>query len=74
MVQDLIQQLQRSRMWLYEELLGDNLFFKLIGWCILPLLLVLFSAGFVHIVSPQSVGSGIPEMKTILRGLFDLLF
>lgn len=65
----LIQQLQRSRMWLYEELLGDNLFFKLIGWCILPLLLVLFSAGFVHIVSPQSVGSGIPEMKTILRGV-----
>lgn len=31
--------------------------------------LILFSAGFVHLIAPQSIGSGIPEMKTILRGV-----
>lgn len=35
----------------------------------MPMLLILFAAGFVYIVSPQAVGSGIPEMKTILRGV-----
>ena len=35
----------------------------------LPVFLVLFSAGFVHVVAPQAIGSGIPEMKTILRGV-----
>ncbi|XP_011065740.1 PREDICTED: chloride channel protein 2 isoform X4 [Acromyrmex echinatior] len=35
----------------------------------MPVCLILFSAGFVHIVAPQSIGSGIPEMKTILRGV-----
>lgn len=33
------------------------------------MLLILFAAGFAHLISPQSVGSGIPEMKTILRGV-----
>ncbi|KHN72144.1 Chloride channel protein 2 [Toxocara canis] len=31
--------------------------------------LIISSAMFVHYVSPQAIGSGIPEMKTILRGL-----
>lgn len=31
--------------------------------------LILFSAGLVHLIAPQSIGSGIPEMKTILRGV-----
>ena len=39
------------------------------AWVSLPVCLVLFSAGFVHIVAPQAIGSGIPEMKTILRGV-----
>lgn len=56
-------------MWLYDELLTENIATRLIGWTLIPLLLVLFAAGFVHIVSPQAVGSGIPEMKTILRGV-----
>lgn len=40
-------------MWLYGELLGDTLFMKYLGWVLIPLLLILFAAGFVHIVSPQ---------------------
>ena len=31
--------------------------------------LTLFSAGFVHLVAPGAIGSGIPEMKVILRGV-----
>ncbi|QQP53455.1 Chloride channel protein, partial [Caligus rogercresseyi] len=26
-------------------------------------------SGFVHVIDPQAIGSGIPEMKTILRGV-----
>ena len=35
----------------------------------MPQILVLFTAGFVHVVAPQAIGSGIPEMKTIMRGV-----
>lgn len=42
---------------------------QFIAWVSLPVCLILFSAGFVHLVAPQSIGSGIPEMKTILRGV-----
>jgi hypothetical protein len=28
-----------------------------------------YSAGFTHIVSPQAIGSGLPELKTIMRGV-----
>jgi chloride channel 2 len=42
---------------------------QFLAWCILPVFLVLFAAGFVHIVAPQAIGSGIPEMKTIMRGV-----
>uniref|UniRef100_A0A2K6K5P5 Chloride voltage-gated channel 1 n=1 Tax=Rhinopithecus bieti TaxID=61621 RepID=A0A2K6K5P5_RHIBE len=38
-------------------------------WVTFPLVLILFSALFCHLISPQAVGSGIPEMKTILRGV-----
>ena len=31
--------------------------------------LLLFSVGFTHLVAPQAVGSGLPEMKVILRGV-----
>ncbi|KAL1465422.1 hypothetical protein WDU94_004998 [Cyamophila willieti] len=58
----------RSRLWLYKDLTTEP-FMKYLAWVTLPICLILFSAGFVHIVAPQSIGSGIPEMKTILRGV-----
>ncbi|KAI5713177.1 hypothetical protein M8J75_014240 [Diaphorina citri] len=58
----------RSRLWLYKDLTVYP-FTKYLAWVTLPICLILFSAGFVHIVAPQSIGSGIPEMKTILRGV-----
>ncbi|KAF7493069.1 Chloride channel protein 2 [Sarcoptes scabiei] len=64
-----ILQCQLSRLWLYSELSHENFLIKYCGWTLIPILLVIFAAGFAHIVSPQAVGSGIPEMKTILRGV-----
>ncbi|KAF0312673.1 Chloride channel protein 2 [Amphibalanus amphitrite] len=57
-----------SRIWLYRDLTTHPVL-QYIAWVTLPISLILFSAGFVHIVSKSAVGSGIPEMKTILRGV-----
>jgi chloride channel 2 len=57
-----------ARVWLYRDLTSDPVM-QFIAWIALPVCLILFSAGFVHLVAPQSIGSGIPEMKTILRGV-----
>ncbi|KAJ4432065.1 hypothetical protein ANN_20679 [Periplaneta americana] len=57
-----------ARIWLYKDL-ATHPVVQYIAWISLPVFLILFSAGFVHIVAPQSIGSGIPEMKTILRGV-----
>ncbi|KAA0199516.1 hypothetical protein HAZT_HAZT005034 [Hyalella azteca] len=35
----------------------------------MPVLLMVFSASFAQLVSPQCIGSGIPEMKTTIRGV-----
>uniref|UniRef100_A0A0N4Z6M0 Chloride channel protein n=1 Tax=Parastrongyloides trichosuri TaxID=131310 RepID=A0A0N4Z6M0_PARTI len=39
------------------------------GWTFYTVILVLSAASFVHTVAPQAIGSGLPEMKTILRGV-----
>ena len=57
-----------ARHWLVEDLV-ENIYLQFVAWVSLPVLLILFSAGFVHIVAPQAIGSGIPEMKVILRGV-----
>ncbi|XP_065810124.1 chloride channel protein 2a isoform X8 [Labrus bergylta] len=49
--------------------LDSNLLLQYIAWVTYPVVLITFSAGFTQILSPQAVGSGIPEMKTILRGV-----
>ncbi|KAF2359134.1 Chloride channel voltage gated [Trinorchestia longiramus] len=38
-------------------------------WLLLPTLLVTFAVSFTQWVAPSAAGSGIPEMKTILRGV-----
>lgn len=57
-----------SRRLLYEYV-GPNPAAKFFVWILLPVLLVQFATGFVHILAPQAIGSGIPEIKTILRGV-----
>ncbi|XP_004694463.1 PREDICTED: chloride channel protein 1 [Condylura cristata] len=54
--------------WTYHRM-QPNLPLQYLAWVTFPLVLILFSALFCHLISPQAVGSGIPEMKTILRGV-----
>lgn len=44
-------------------------FLSFASWCAYTVGMVAASAAFVHYVSPQAIGSGIPEMKTIIRGV-----
>ncbi|XP_045591841.2 chloride channel protein 2 isoform X3 [Procambarus clarkii] len=58
----------KARLWLYRDL-ASHTALQYLAWVSLPVCLILFSAGFSHLLAPQAVGSGIPEMKTILRGV-----
>ncbi|KAG6924934.1 chloride voltage-gated channel 1 [Chelydra serpentina] len=53
---------------MYKEL-HPSVPMQYLAWVIYPLILILFAAVFCHLVSPQAVGSGIPELKTIMRGV-----
>uniref|UniRef100_A0A8D2ZD12 Chloride channel, voltage-sensitive 2a n=1 Tax=Scophthalmus maximus TaxID=52904 RepID=A0A8D2ZD12_SCOMX len=57
-----------AQKWMYGGL-DSNMLLQYIAWVTYPVVLITFSAGFTQILSPQAVGSGIPEMKTILRGV-----
>ncbi|KYO46496.1 chloride channel protein 1 isoform B [Alligator mississippiensis] len=54
--------------WMYKEM-HPNVLMQYLAWVTYPLILILFAAAFCHLVSPQAVGSGIPELKTIMRGV-----
>ncbi|RMC07572.1 hypothetical protein DUI87_17046 [Hirundo rustica rustica] len=54
--------------WTYRAL-HPNIPLQYAVWVAFPLGLILFAASFCHFVSPQAVGSGIPELKTIMRGV-----
>ncbi|PVD36643.1 hypothetical protein C0Q70_03629 [Pomacea canaliculata] len=64
----LIEKCMEAKFWVYQEL-KFSVALQFFIWVSYSVLLMLFAAGFSHVVSPQSVGSGIPEMKTILRGV-----
>ncbi|XP_060092913.1 chloride channel protein 1 [Heteronotia binoei] len=54
--------------WIYKEM-GPSIPMQFLVWVTYPLILILFAALFCQLVSPQAVGSGIPELKTIMRGV-----
>lgn len=58
----------QAQKWMFAGL-ESNVFLQYLAWVTYPVVLISFSAGFTHIVAPQAAGSGIPEMKTILRGV-----
>ncbi|KAM4589420.1 chloride channel protein 2b isoform 2-T2 [Fundulus diaphanus] len=58
----------QAQQWMYGGL-DSNVFLQYLAWVTYPVVLITFSAGFTQILAPQAVGSGIPEMKTILRGV-----
>uniref|UniRef100_A0A4W6DCU6 Chloride voltage-gated channel 1 n=1 Tax=Lates calcarifer TaxID=8187 RepID=A0A4W6DCU6_LATCA len=57
-----------SYKWMHGELKG-NVALQYLAWVTYPMILVMFASLFCHLVSPQAIGSGIPELKTILRGV-----
>ncbi|XP_071538119.1 chloride channel protein 2-like isoform X3 [Panulirus ornatus] len=58
-----------GRMYLQEYLGQFHWGLQLFSWVVIPTLLVIFSAAFCQWMAPSAAGSGIPEMKTILRGV-----
>ena len=46
-----------------------NIALQFLAWCALPVFLVLFSAGFVHVMAPQAIG-----MKTFFISTLFLVF
>ena len=58
-----------GRMYLQEHFGNYHWGLQLFFWVVIPTLLVIFSAAFCQWVAPSAAGSGIPEMKTILRGV-----
>ncbi|XP_067882331.1 chloride channel protein 2-like, partial [Heterodontus francisci] len=53
--------------WMYVAL-NYNIWLQYLAWITYPLVLIICSALLCQILSPQAVGSGIPELKTIIRG------
>uniref|UniRef100_A0A3P9IP25 Chloride channel protein 2 n=1 Tax=Oryzias latipes TaxID=8090 RepID=A0A3P9IP25_ORYLA len=62
------QDFYSAHKWMYGGL-DSNVLLQYLAWVTYPVVLITFSAGFTQILAPQAVGSGIPEMKTILRGV-----
>ncbi|XP_036731005.1 chloride channel protein 2 isoform X4 [Manis pentadactyla] len=58
----------RTQQWMSRGL-NTSILLQYLAWVTYPIVLITFSAGFTQILAPQAVGSGIPEMKTILRGV-----
>nr|XP_057902712.1 chloride channel protein 1-like [Doryrhamphus excisus] len=54
--------------WIHGQLSG-NIPLQFVAWVSYPLVFILFSSLFCQLVAPQAIGSGIPELKTILRGV-----
>lgn len=48
--------LSNERNWLYRDLSNDP-FIQYIAWVTPPVILILFSVGFVNLVAPQASGS-----------------
>ncbi|KAJ8334366.1 hypothetical protein SKAU_G00400050 [Synaphobranchus kaupii] len=54
--------------WMHSQLQG-NVPLQYLAWVAYPMMLIVFSSLFCQLVAPQAIGSGIPELKTILRGV-----
>ncbi|XP_055369759.1 chloride channel protein 2-like [Betta splendens] len=58
----------RAQKWMFTGLYG-SVFLQYLAWVTFPVVLITFSAAFTQILAPQAAGSGIPEVKTIMRGV-----
>uniref|UniRef100_A0A8C2GBV0 Chloride channel, voltage-sensitive 2b n=1 Tax=Cyprinus carpio TaxID=7962 RepID=A0A8C2GBV0_CYPCA len=60
--------LSTAHRWIYD-LADSHVLLQYLAWVAYSMFLMCFAAGFANIVSIQAAGSGIPEMKTCLRGV-----
>uniref|UniRef100_A0A158R676 Chloride channel protein n=1 Tax=Syphacia muris TaxID=451379 RepID=A0A158R676_9BILA len=51
------------------DLVKRDIILRFLVWLVYTLVVLMAGAVFTHYVAPQAIGSGIPEMKTILRGV-----
>ncbi|KAM9468775.1 chloride channel protein 2-like [Clarias gariepinus] len=51
------------------EMAHHNVFLQYLAWVSIPILLITFATLFTQLVGPQAAGSGIPEMKSIVKGV-----
>ncbi|CDW58324.1 Chloride channel protein 2 [Trichuris trichiura] len=65
----LIGKLTEVRNWLYRLAAGVHLAAGIFTWIALVSGMTLASVVVSHYISPPAIGSGIPEIKTILRGV-----
>ncbi|XP_060750282.1 chloride channel K isoform X2 [Tachysurus vachellii] len=63
-----IAKLLRAHQWLYGCLEG-NILLQFLCWTLYPTCLCALSTSFSHSICPQSAGSGLPEIRTILSGV-----
>ncbi|XP_069993072.1 chloride channel protein 2 isoform X5 [Penaeus vannamei] len=69
LIDDIIMIFFGTRMRLHTYLGDIHWGLQLFSWVSIPTLLVIFAAAFCQWMAPSAAGSGIPEMKTILRGV-----
>ncbi|XP_048839408.1 chloride channel K [Brienomyrus brachyistius] len=63
-----VAKLLEAHRWLYVQLQG-HLLLQFLCWSLYPTILCALSTTFSHSISPNSAGSGLPEVRTILSGL-----
>ncbi|XP_035237066.1 chloride channel K isoform X2 [Anguilla anguilla] len=63
-----VAKLLRAQHWLYSHLEGHRLL-QFLSWTVYPVSLCTLSSSFSHSLCPQSAGSGLPEVRTILSGV-----
>ncbi|XP_050299927.1 chloride channel protein 2-like isoform X2 [Anthonomus grandis grandis] len=59
----------RARNMLFTEL-AERYFAKWVAWVCLPTVLILYDVGITSLIAPKAVGSGVPQIKTCLRGVY----
>jgi len=57
-----------ARIWLFMDL-NYHVSVQYFAWIILPICLVLFSAGLVHVIAPQAIGKLMNQYITMLKSI-----
>jgi len=60
-----------GRIWLFKDM-AFNPYLQYIAWVLLPVSLITFAAGFVHLVAPQSIGTQLQICKLSAYNIYKL--